>query len=116
VNFPVALTGGKVVGEMIVDPKTPTTFYQNCVNGVLYSHDSGMTWHTASTTSTIGSVNHIAIDPKTPAVLYAATAREVFRSSDSGSTWTKKTTFTTAYEILRIIVDPGHSGNLVCLC
>jgi len=71
-----------------------------------------MTWHTASTTSTIGSVNHIAIDPKTPAVLYAATAREVFRSSDSGSTWTKKTTFKTAYEILRIIVDPVTPATL----
>ncbi|MEN6387583.1 MAG: stalk domain-containing protein [Candidatus Cryosericum sp.] len=112
VNFPVALTGGKVVGEMIVDPKTPTTLYQNCVNGVLYSHDSGLTWHTASTTSTIGSVNHIAIDPKTPSILYACTAREVFRSNNSGSTWTKKTTFKTAYEILRIIVDPVTPATL----
>ncbi len=112
VNFPVALTGGKVVGEMIVDPKTPTTLYQNCVNGVLYSHDGGMTWHTASTTSTIGSVNHIAIDPKTPAILYACTAREVFRSNNSGSTWTKKTTFNTVYEILRIIVDPVTPATL----
>jgi uncharacterized repeat protein (TIGR02543 family) len=112
VNFPVALTGGKSVGEMIVDLKTPSIMYQNCVNGVLYSHDSGMTWHTASSTSTIGSVNHIAIDPKTPTILYACTAKEVFRSNDSGSTWTKKTTFKTVYEILRIIVDPVTPATL----
>jgi uncharacterized repeat protein (TIGR02543 family) len=86
--------------------------YQNCVNGVLYSHDSGMTWHTASSTSTIGSVSHIAIDPKTPTVLYAATAKEVFRSNNSGSTWTKKTTFKTVYDILRIIVDPVTPATL----
>jgi uncharacterized repeat protein (TIGR02543 family) len=105
VSFPVAFTGGKVVGEMIVDPKTSTTMYQSCINGVLYSHDGGMTWHTASATSTIGYVNHIAFDPKTPSILYASVAKKIFRSTNSGATWTAEATLPCTNGVNCLIVD-----------
>jgi photosystem II stability/assembly factor-like uncharacterized protein len=82
-------------GDLIVDPKTPSTLYltayQPSSSSLYKSVDAGATWQQISSllVDSSSAINSITIDPAHPSMLYgvATLGDGIYRSDDSGFSW-----------------------------
>lgn len=102
------LSGG-TVGNVVVDPSTPSTVYAVADQQIFKSTDSGATWALILSAASPTLTGDIAIDPQSPATLYAVfgvflgapgniTAEQgvvasdpggIYKSIDGGATWSQ---------------------------
>jgi hypothetical protein len=89
------LAGAFFLGNIAIDPVTPSVLYLNAPGGcgLCKSTDNGGTWTAigAGLPSYLGFPNvitSVTVDPTTSSRLYATSPFGVYRSTDSGANWT----------------------------
>jgi photosystem II stability/assembly factor-like uncharacterized protein len=101
---------GSGVGDLAIDPETPTNIYVVWLGGPIYkSIDGGSTW-------TVGSKNEyayaLAIDQEMPSIIYTGTQSGVLKSTDGGGTWTAVNTGLPKTEIFELAIDTANPSIL----
>ena len=94
-----------------IDPTNPAVLYSVSYagDGVLKSHDYGVSWTQIKEPASQGFYYDLAIDPQRPSTLYLATTQGVSRSSDGGASWSSFSHGLPDYDVEVIAVDPtGH--------
>jgi photosystem II stability/assembly factor-like uncharacterized protein len=77
------LYGGNI-GEVVVNPVTPTTVYAASQDvGLFRSRDGGESWSLVYAPG----ASDLAIDPITPTTIYWGSGGQLYRSDDEGDTW-----------------------------
>jgi len=104
-------TPGTIIGNLAIDPHTPTTLYVGTMEGVYKSTDAGASWqlHNAINNPDFASQNTasgaywVAVDPTNSSNIWAG-GPWVYRSTDGGMTWSIQPT---AYPVVSsILVGP----------
>jgi photosystem II stability/assembly factor-like uncharacterized protein len=85
---------GEFAAALVIDPRTPSTFYAAAQLGIDKSTDAGQTWQATSLRG-VSDERSIVLDPQNPNVVYAVAAQgtypalqaHVYRSLNGGQDW-----------------------------
>jgi photosystem II stability/assembly factor-like uncharacterized protein len=98
---------GGSVGDLAIDPKSPSTLYAATYGGLFKSTDGGATWAPSGAGLPNGSVGRLAIDPLQPSRLHVAIwGAGVYRSADGGKSWAATNTGLTSRNVADLAIDP----------
>ena len=115
-----AVTSGRV-GDIAVDPRSPSTWYVAVASGGVWKTiNAGTTWTPIFDKQGSYSIGCVVIDPKDSLVIWVGTGENnsqrsvaygdgVYKSVDGGATW-KKVGLEKSEHIGQIVIDPRDSN------
>lgn len=106
------------LGQIVVDPATPTTLYAGSAKGLAKSLDGGNSWEVLATQAGAGQVcfgvDQLAIDPAASETLYVVATADfrsncfggcaVVKSTDGGNSWS---CMSAPFGVERLFAAPG---------
>ncbi len=117
-----AVVGGRI-GDLAVDPASPSTWYVAVSSGGVWkTTNAGTTWASIFEGQGSFSIGCLAIDPKNPLVLWVGTGENnsqrsvsygdgVYKSVDGGKSW-ENVGLKKSEHIAKILIDPRDSDTV----
>jgi photosystem II stability/assembly factor-like uncharacterized protein len=121
-NIGPAAVGGRIV-DIVVDPRTPSTWYIAAASGGVWKTvNAGTTWTPVFEGQGSYSIGCLAIDPKNPLVVWVGTGENnsqrsvsygdgVYKSTDGGKSW-ENMGLKKSEHIGKILIDPRDSNTV----